>query len=188
MKKIALFSVFVLLLCSFDEPRLSRKNLLKGVSMLIPNEFVIMPDAEIAVRLPSNRKPLAVYTDKNYEVTLTINSANAAWEYKDLALLQKFYKSSIQSMFVNLDMKQEGIKQAGKYQFVFFEFVGVVNSESKMIKRGQAVYNYMFYTVSEGNVLVFNFHCPHHLKDQWKNAAKKMMESIQIAAEPAVAR
>jgi hypothetical protein len=207
MLKTSFLSLIVLLLSSFvsDTPKMVRKTLARNITALMPEDFHPMTDAEIASKYFTYRKPVAMFTNQDATVDFGFNVAATTWKYEDLALLQKFYKASIQNLYTSVDgnassktqdnrpgnanskptesiqMIQEGIKEINKRKFIVFEFVGETKTDSNSpIQRAKRVYTYIQYTIVDEEVYIFNFSAPAHLQKYWSPIAKQMMESLKM--------
>lgn len=207
MLRIIFLSLIVLLLSSFvsDNPKMVRRTLARNITALMPEDFRPMTDAEIATKYFTYRKPVAMFTNQDATVDFGFNVAATTWRYEDLALLQKFYKASIQNLYTSVDgnassktqdnrpansnskptesihMIQEGIKEINKQKFIVFEFVGETKTDaSSPIQRAKRVYTYIQYTIVDEEVYIFNFSAPAHLQKHWSPIAKQMMESLKM--------
>ncbi len=184
--------VLFFVLCSFsafsqrkasqnEEVKLTRKTVIRTISALLPEDFRPMTDQELAAKYFTYRKPIAMFTNQDQTVDFGFNVSATAWSYDDLELLQKFYKSSIQNLYTNVTMLQEGIKEINKQKYIVFEFVSEVNTDkNNPIQQSKRAYSYLLYTIVEEEVYIFNFTTPASLQSYWSPIAGKVMKSLKL--------
>jgi hypothetical protein len=167
-----------------DEPKMKRVKLTDQVSALMPLDFRPMTDDEIASRLFTYRKPVAMFTDAEAAVDLGLNISPTNWKYEDLAMLKGFYKSTIMQLYTEVRMEREVIEEINGKKFAVFEFSSVVRPDKKEVgqQKAQATYTYILYTVHNEKVCVVNFSCPYSARARWKPIAARMMQSVKIGA------
>jgi hypothetical protein len=167
-----------------DAPKLTRKTLARTVSALMPEDFRPMTDQELAAKYFTYRKPVAMFTNQDQTVDFGFNVSATTWKYEDLALLQKFYKSSIQNLYTNITMVQEGIQVINKQKYIVFEFVSEVNPEKSIgnnpLQQSKRAYTYLLYTIVEEEVYIINFSCPASLRNYWSPIAAQIMKSVKL--------
>jgi hypothetical protein len=171
-------------LCSFDGVKLVKTRITKEVTISLPQNFSPMTDNDIANKYFTYHKPTAMYTNPDRVVDFGFNQTETRWRMEDLPLLQKFYKSSIVSMYSKVNFIQETTAAINKRNFVVFEFVSeLVDEEPNSIKKGAVVkqYSYMQYTIEDNKVLLFNFTCPNQIKNQWQEVARQVMATVKIS-------
>jgi hypothetical protein len=167
----------VLMLCSADGKKLVKTQLTKEVSVSLPVDFTPMTDDDIARRYPSHRKPVAMFTDQSRNVDFGLNTNRTEWKEEDLPMMQKFYKSSIMSLYNKVDFINEEIKEVGKRKFIVLEFTSEVSDPEKAPIRK---YTLIQYTIAEGNTMIFNFTCNLRQKDEWQPTAHAIMQTVKI--------
>lgn len=177
---LLLLSAF-LVLVSFSAPKLKRMTIAKKMTVLVPDEFNVMPDEGIASKYPAARKPLAVYTSPNGQVDFSVSEKQSTFSDKDLPLLKDIYKASLLNTYSQLQFIRQEIKPINKQNMIVFEFVSTVkddnpNSNKPSIKK----YSIAQYHVKKGKVTIFTFNAPASMKDTWQVTANKMMNSVKM--------
>lgn len=178
--------VFLLILMSFDEPKLKKTEVSEGITMLIPSEWRQMDGLDFSERFPSVRAPLGAYTDHNREMSLSVNISATQWPDEDAEIARDFFKSSIYNTFDRIEMINQGIYEANKHKFVFFEFESTVKGDQTALGQEQSILNYSYiqYLIGEDRALVFSFHCPRRLRQEWQETAGKIMKSVKVKSKP----
>ena len=107
-------------------PKLTTVKLASGLSVGVPAGFTPLPDDGIAVKYPSPRKPLAVYSNPSGRVDYSVAVRPTTFESFDYGVLIKIYKSSIQRLYTKVDFIKEDIRTVNGRDFMYFEFVSTV--------------------------------------------------------------
>lgn len=172
--------LFLLLgLVAFVAPKLKKTAISKSISVGVPEGFQAMPDDGIAVKYPSPRKPLAVFSNSSGRVDFSVAQKPSTFSSSDYALLLKIYKASIQNMYSKVEFLTEDIHTINKRDFVVLEFVSTMadnrrTSNLAPIRRYQMVQ----YTITGDQLTVFTFVAPGDEKAQWQPTAQAVMQSI----------
>lgn len=161
---------------------LEREKVTKDISMEVPQGFIPMGQAELFSKYVSSKTPLAMYSSEDRQVDLGINENSSAWVGEDLKILQSFYKANILNLFTEVAFIQEDIREIGGRWFIVFEFVSRVSDEQNTFGGNTSIskYTYIQYTLRNEKVLLFNFSCPSHMRAQWQESARSMMQSVRI--------
>ena len=176
------FLLLILGLTAFSpKPKLTTVKLASGLSVGVPAGFAPLPDDGIAVKYPSPRKPLAVYSNPSGRVDFSVAVRPTTFESMDYAVLLKIYKSSIQRLYTKVDFLKEDIRTVHGRDFIYFEFVSSVsdtrrNSQLAPIKRYQAVQ----YAIQGTQLYIFTFVAPAEEQAQWQPTAQAVMGAITM--------
>jgi hypothetical protein len=132
-------------------------------------------------RYPSVRAPLAAYTNLDRTIDFSVNISATRWPDTNLELAQKFFKSSLMSMFDRVEIIDEGIREVNKKRFIFFEFDSRVNgTRQEGFQDPVLKYTYIQYLIEPGKTLVFTFNCSRRDKQDWQETARTRMKSIKV--------
>ena len=176
--------VFCLLLplLAFTTPKLKKKKLTDGVTMLLPESFVEMTEDEIKQEILTYRQPIVMYKDIQSIGNLALNVSATQWSSSDMTMLKSFYKSTIMNIHSEVRFIQESVREVGGHQFAVFEFTSAVKPvRTMMVDKGDLKkYNYIQYTIVNGKVMIFSFSCPIAYRAQWKDTVRKMMDSTIV--------
>ncbi|WP_046244232.1 hypothetical protein [Hymenobacter terrenus] len=180
--KIIPFLLLLLGLTAFaPKPKLTTTKLSSGLSVGVPVGFTALPDDGIAVKYPSPRKPLAVYSNPSGRVDFSVAVRPTTFESFDYGVLMKIYKSSIQRLYTKVDFLKEDIRTVNGRDFMYFEFVSTVtdtrrNTQLAPIKRYQAVQ----YAIQGQQLYVFTFVAPAEEQAQWQPTAQAVLSAIAM--------
>jgi hypothetical protein len=181
--KILSFLLLILGLTAFaPKPKLTNVKLGSGLTVGVPVGFAPLPDDGIAVKYPSPRKPLAVYSNPSGRVDFSVAVRPTTFESMDYGVLLKIYKSSIQRLYTKVDFIKEDIRTVNGRDFIYFEFVSTVsdtrrtNNQLAPIKRYQTVQ----YAIQGQQLYVFTFVAPAEEQAQWQPTAQAVMGAISM--------
>lgn len=154
----------------------------KEITVSLPDELVPMSEGQRIQKYVSNREPIAMYTsiDGFTDFGININSSN--WTTGDYDVLRKFYRSGILNLYDDVDFYQDTVQYFDERQFITFEFRGSLYGKEDSFRKNQSVnkYVYIAYTIQEDRVLLFNLSTPYAYRNQWRQTAQSIMESIKI--------
>ena len=179
-------TAFLLLLLSAltafaPKPKLTTVKLGSGLSVGVPATFSPLPDDGIAVKYPSPRRPLAVYTNPSGRVDYSVAARPTTFESFDYGMLLKIYKSSIQRLYTKVDFLKEDIRTVNGRDFMYFEFVSTVadtrrSNQLAPIKKYQAVQ----YAIQGQQLYVFTFVAPAEEQAQWQPIGQAVLGAIVL--------
>ncbi|TAH27076.1 MAG: hypothetical protein EAZ07_02250 [Cytophagales bacterium] len=147
-------------------------TLVNGVKVKLPSDFTLMSDDDLALKYPSTKKPLAMYTSADKLADFGLNVSKTVWSENDLIILKKIYKSTILEMYVKVNFIKEEIITIDGKKFIQFEFTSEVENHKK--------YTHVLYTLVKQHVYIFNFTCPQRVQDKWQPAIPQIINSIQF--------
>jgi len=171
-----------LLLAGFVAPKLKTVNISKDISILLPQDFVVMPDDAIATKYPSPRKPLAAYTSNNGQIDFILTERPSMFHQNDIKMVQDFYKASINNKYSEVKFIRNEIKKIKNQEFVVFEFTSTLRDEEARTKKFAPIRRYTIvqYTIAKEKLLIFTFNVPIDLKEGWQETAQKIMQSVKV--------
>jgi len=153
------------------------------ISVELPSSFSQLTQEEINQRYNSPRKPLLFYSDPYKVVDFSVNMAYSLWGMDDIELLRSFYRSTLMSMYDEVEFITDEVRTINGHQFAVFEFVSrvVADDNAIIVRKDLLHYTFIQYTIVEGNnTALFNFTCPKNVMDKWQPTADKIMASVKI--------
>lgn len=187
IKKCILTAIILLYYSySFAQSEYKKKELIRGITALIPLDFEIMSDDDMAQKYPTYKKPLVMYNDKNKEADFGLNAAVNKWPNTNLQVLKDMYKSTISSVFTTVEYVQNGvISKINGRNHIVFEFVSELVDDKRVDEKTLTVrkYTYLSYTLQDNKILIFNFTCSAGKKDAWNKVASIIMNSLKISSK-----
>ena len=171
---------------SMDSSKLSKRKIYEGVTVLMPEDFVVMSDKDIANKYPSTKKPLAVFMSSDTRADFTMNNTKAKFSGQTAQMLHDIYKVTIMESFdstvfrkdrvkVSLKFLNDGVKTVNKKEYAYFEFISEFNNFVK--------YNYIMYTPHKKHILIFHFSSDANVMNKYQPIANEMMNSIKVSSK-----
>jgi hypothetical protein len=181
MRQIAIVGL-TLLLISFDTPKLVRTKVAEGITMLVPKTWRPMDELDFSQRFPSVRAPLAGFTDEDRLCDVSVNISATQWPDENTEIAGQFFRAAIFNTFDRVDMIDEGIREVKGKKMIYFEFESTVKGNPRELGQQASImnYNYLQYYLGPERTLVFSFHCPRSQRQDWQEAAGKIMENVRI--------
>ena len=162
--------------------KLVKTKINEEISLKVPKTFMQMTEEDMWQRVSSYRKSIALFTDPQRIIDLGVNYSFSSFQEGDYEMMRSWYKASILQLFDDVEWEREEIVQIGKRQFVAFEFVSTITENSEGMGRPRSItkYQYLQYTVFNGNVLLVFFSAPDRAKEEWQPVARAIMESVRL--------
>jgi hypothetical protein len=156
---------------------LVKETLDPTVSISVPENFRRLQGEAAARRSLSSHTPLGVYVDPAGDADMVVNTANAFFDSKDMAIMKAFYKSNILNLFSKVTfIREANEKISGKPGFVF-EFTAEVAEKGKTPIRK---YIQAHYGLRKRRVIVATFSCEAKNKDKWIKTATAALSTLKI--------
>lgn len=159
---------------------LTKVEVTEEISMMIPTDFRLMTDDEVASHFFTTKRPVAIYTDPSVIIELGVNRSATEWIADDLEIMVSFQKSNIYNFYDEIEMISQGIKEVDGRKAAYFEFISTVKPDGQSIRAQSAVkkYTYIQYMIVGDHSWVFNFTSPVQLQPKWQPQLADIMDSI----------
>lgn len=183
MKIFLSFIFAVALLCSFQHVKYVKTKVNDDITLLLPQDFLLMTEADINSKYVSSKPPVAAYTDFTRNVDFGINVAYSRWNPGDLEIMRSFYKSNIMGLYDEVQFIKDEVEEINGREFAVFEFISSVrdDDESSISQNPISKYIRIQYTIVKSKTVLFNFTCPARQKDKWAPVAKEILESVKLS-------
>ena len=177
--------VLAALLCSFSGllEKFVKIEIGSGISLKLPESFQPMPEAEIARKYISTRKPVAVFMSADRQADFGINISITQWNPSDLPIMKDFYKATIVELHSNVEFIREEIVNVNGKDFALLEFTSLVKDEDNTLGTTRPPvqkYNFIQYTIFDKKTFVYNFNCPANQQARFRDTAREIMNSIEM--------
>jgi hypothetical protein len=181
MRRIT-FLILLVLISSFQSTKYNKTRIDKRISVLLPIDFMPVPEDKLSTKFISYRAPLAAYTNENAEVEFGVNNSTSYWRDTDVELMRSFYKTNIVNLYDKVTFLTDEVRTINRRKFVVFEYISVINPENTSVLNDPAIvkYTYIEYSIVKGQVYLFDFSAPSDQKDIWHSVVEKIMGSVKI--------
>ena len=180
--KILVLLCSLLALTSFGpKPKLTSVKVAPGLTVGVPQGFTPLPDEGIAVKFPSPRKPLAVYTSPNGKTDYSI-AVRPTMFGPDYNVLLPMYKASIQRLYTKVEFLTQEVRKVNGRDFVALEFISTLadNRRGSNALATLRKYEYIEYTVQGEQLYIFSFSAPADEQAQWRPVAQAALGDISL--------
>ena len=174
--------VLFVVISSFGEPGFVKTKVSKNIRLLLPEEFQPMTEQDFNEKIVTPRQSIALYTNSERRVDFGINQSSTSWDDSDFDLMRDFYKSSMMSLFSEIDFLREDVETINGRKFAIFEFLSLIRDQGNRSSTGRVIrkYNYIQYTLVDNKTLVFNFSAPAVERNAWSGRVRTIMSSVKI--------
>ena len=167
--KFLIFLFFPLF--SFGQSKLDTVTILSGkVKILAPKELSSMSEQMWTLKYQNRTRPVMVLTDENGEVNLIADMTKQPAAENQLASFKDYQIQQLKSKRSDLTVLEDGVKSINGKKVGYFKFVTQAVD--------QKVFNYYFFTLVEGKILLFTFNCIEKLQKNWEATADKIVASL----------
>lgn len=174
--------ILLVSLSSFQSTKYNKTKINKKISLLLPIDFVPVPEDKMSTKFISYRDPIAAYTNQTAEIEFGINTSTSFWRNTDVELMRSFYKTNIVNLYDKVKFIKDEIQIINRKKFVVFEYISTINPENTSVLNDPPIvkYTYIEYAIIRGQVYLFDFTAPSGQKDIWQPVAQKIMSSVKI--------
>ncbi len=171
---ILLSAVFGLSYSASAQLKLENKiTLLNGkVEILVPSVLAEMNQAQWTLKYGTSSRPELALSDPGFEVSLNAQYTSHQRTEDQLQEYKDFRIASLKKTRTDVQILNEGIIEIHGKKVGFFTF----NTQAI----GSEIYNYYFFTVVDGKVLLFHFNCKESLRNDWEKTSKEIANSLVV--------
>lgn len=168
------FLFFLLIpIFSFGQTKLDTVSILNGnVKILAPIELSPMTEVMWKAKYITRPRPTMVLSDQNGEVNLIADLTQQPAEENQIAAFKDFQIRQLKYRRPDMNLLSEGVKTINGKQVGFFKFVTQAVD--------QKVFNYYFFCIMEGKILLFTFNCIEKLQKNWEATADNIVASLTV--------
>lgn len=144
-----------------------------GISMYMPEQFIVMPDVVKEMKYPSQNAPDYVITSLDSMVNFAFNILSIVLEAGDTKAMSSQFQNAISNVNPSIKIKtrvSEAITDHGN-EMSWFDFKGYALD-------GQN-YNRMYVVKMKNTVLHGIFNCPMQYKEEWESIVEQCFLSIE---------
>lgn len=177
MNKFKLLTISLICLCLISATssgvELQTKSLLNGkVELKMPKDFKVMGEEMMKLKYPSERRPTLVYTNTSGGINVAINlTSNKANQNMMLPYKENFV-NTFKNIYPSADWKNSGLKEINERKVGYLELITPAVDTK--------IYNLMFFTDLDGQLLLCTFNCKEKSIKEWEPIAKEIMQSLKI--------
>ena len=169
----AILSVAILIpFVSFAQITMEKVNLLNGkVEFNSPTELTKMTDEMWTLKYNDKPKPTFVVSDRNGGVNLIVDTTNQSASESQLDLWKDFQIEQLKKNRPELKVLNGGVKVINGKKVGYFKFITQAIDQKN--------FNYYFFTIVDGKILLFSFNCIETLRVNWGKSADEIVNSLK---------
>lgn len=172
-KIIRLLVLLLLPVLGLSQGKLKSITLFDGrIELLVPKRMSEMSDEMWALKYRSRERPPMVLTDDDGEVNLLASGTAQQAGEDQMAAFVDFQMDQLKKQRSDLFILDHGVKIVNGKNVGFFKFHSTAAD--------QKVFNYYFFIIVEGKVVLFTFNCIDRLRDDWEDTADQIVASLKV--------
>jgi hypothetical protein len=144
----------------------------KKVELTAPAELVEMSDQMYKLKYENRPRPAVALSDENGEVSLIGRLTHQRAAESQMLAYKDFQFAELKKVYPELQYIDGGVKTVRGKKVGYFKFL------SQAID--QKVFNYYFFTVVDGEIVLFNFNCIEKLRSGWEQKSEHIVSSLLI--------
>ncbi|HVV06552.1 MAG TPA: DcrB-related protein [Puia sp.] len=170
---IGLLVLLLLPLLGFSQGRLKSITLFEGkVELMVPKKMAEMSDEMWALKYRSRDRPAMVLTDDDGEVNLLASQTAQSAGESQMAAFVDFQMDQLKKQRSDLFILDHGVRTVNGKNVGFFKFHSTAAD--------QKVFNYYFFIIVDGKIVLFTFNCIDRLRGQWEDTADQIVGSLKV--------
>lgn len=141
------------------------------IEVLIPEQFNVLDDEIINRKYPIDQIPNIVYANDNGTINIAFKQYDYPMSQKKIADFHKNYVASFNKINTASTFISDSLYTIDKQR------IGVLEVITPAIDT--KIYNFIFYTDVQGELLVCTFNCMQHERKKWKDATRVILKSLK---------
>ena len=174
MKKIRLlFSLIIIVpLFALSQSNADTISILDNkAKIVVPAELSKMSDEMFAIKYGNKSRPVLVLSDEEGEINFMADMTRQQALESELSSYKDFRIEQLKKSRSDLEIVEQGVKTVNGKKVAYFKFL------SQAVD--QKVFNYYFFTLVDGKVLLFVFNCIEKLRKDWEKKADAILLSLK---------
>jgi len=142
------------------------------VSLLIPKTFGIMSEEVAKIKYPSGNRPSVIYTDDSGSVNIALNYTQTQVSSTELEAVLDSMKESLESFYPTAQWLRSEVRTINDKDVGVLELITPVAETD--------IYNLMWFTDVDGQLLIATFNCTKEQIDDWKPVGETILNSFKL--------
>ncbi|MEO8405823.1 MAG: hypothetical protein ABI480_14550 [Chitinophagaceae bacterium] len=142
------------------------------VEIMAPKELTEMSGELWSLKYRNKPRPSLVLSDSTGEINLIADMTDQPATESQMTAFKDFQLKQIIAKRPDATILSNGIKMINGKRVGYFKFI------SKAVD--QNIFNYFFFVIVQGKILLFTFNCTEKLQAQWEKSADEIVASIKV--------
>jgi hypothetical protein len=157
----------------FSQGKLTTISLFDGkVELMVPKKLSEMSDEMWALKYRSRERPPMVLTDADGEVNIIASETQQPANDSQMSAFVDFQLGQLRKQRPDLAILDHGVKTVNNRKVGYFKFLSQAED--------QKVFNYYFFIIVDGKVVMFTFNCIEKLQNDWEPTADEIVASLKV--------
>jgi hypothetical protein len=144
----------------------------KKVELVTPAHLVEMSNQMYKLKYENRPRPAVALSDKNGEVSLIGRITHQRASDSQIGAYKDFQIAELKKVYPDLQLIEGGLKTVRGKKVGYFKFL------SRAVD--QKIFNYYFFTIVDGEVVLFNFNCIERLRASWEKKSEQIVSSLIV--------
>ncbi|MCB2408740.1 hypothetical protein [Hymenobacter lucidus] len=165
--------IYVLASATYKGIELESKSFInKKVELKIPKGFEVMKEEMMKMKYPSERRPTLVYTNETGGINVALNLTKNKASQDLISPHKDNFVKVFKNIYPSAEWKSSGIKSINGRKVGYLELVTPAIDTK--------IYNLMFFTDLDGQLLLCTFNCTEKSIKEWQPVAQEIMGSLKV--------
>jgi hypothetical protein len=148
-------------------------SLLAGkVTLSVPKKLQPISDEHWQLKYPGKTKPMLTLSDDNAEINLIAMATQQPAQDSQLIEFINYQFQQVKTKRPESELIDKGVTTVNGKKMAYMKFI------SSAID--QKVFNYFFFVLVDGKIVMFTFNCAQALQKTWEPKAAQIVESLKI--------
>jgi len=152
---------------------LKTKSLLDDhVEIMIPEDFKIMSEEMLKLKYPSANRPTIVYTNESGSINVALNLTTSSVSQELIPQFKEALQNTFKQLYPSAKWKGSGINTINDKKVGYLELITpAIDTE---------VYNLIFFTDVNSQLLLCTFNCTVQYLKEWQSIGDEIMNSLKV--------
>ena len=142
------------------------------VEIVAPKRLSKMSEEMWTLKYHNLPRPELVLTEENGEINLLVDLTQQPAAESQIAEYKNLRISNLKKTRTDIKILGDGIKNVNGKNIGFIKFSSQASDQN--------IFNFYFFTVVNGKILLFTFNCIEELQHSWEKVADEILDSIKI--------
>jgi len=142
------------------------------VEIMIPEDFKIMSEEMLKLKYPSANRPTIVYTNESGSINVALNLTTSSASQELIPQFKEALQNTFKQVYPSAKWKGSGINTINDKKVGYLELITpAIDTE---------VYNLIFFTDVNSQLLLCTFNCTVQYLKEWQSIGDEIMNSLKV--------
>lgn len=150
----------------------TRSLLNDNIEIKIPEDFRIMSEEMLKLKYPSANRPTIVYTDESGSINVAFNLTTNNASQDIIPQFKEVLQNTFKQVYPSAKWKGDGINMINDKNVGYLELITPAIDTK--------VYNLVFFTDVNSQLLLCTFNCTVQYLEEWQSIGHEIMSSLKV--------